>query len=223
MNLRSFFLRGLVGLLPAMLTIFVLVTGFRFLDQYIGVPITQKLAEEFGGAVGAIVVEYPWIRAIVTVVVSISSIFVMGFFLATFTGRKVYGYFERLLFEFPVVKKIYPSAKQLTEFFFVEKANTWSSVVAVQYPRIGMWSIGFLMGDAPAELSVKAGGKMVSVYAPTSPMPFTGYVVCVPESEIIRLEMSVEDALNFVVSAGVVLPLLHKEKPVEITGERHET
>lgn len=203
---RRFFTRGLAGLLPAMLTVFILVSGFQFLDQYVGVPITQKLADYFGGAVAAIIAEHRWIRALVTVIVSISAVFVVGFFLATFTGRRIYEYFERLLFDLPVVKKIYPSAKQLTEFFFSEKEPLWSSVVAIQYPRQGMWSIGFLMGESPAEIAAQGDGKMVSVYTPTSPMPFTGYVVCVPSSEVISLSMSVEDALNFIVSAGVVLP-----------------
>ncbi len=202
----SFFVRGLAGVLPAMLTVFIVVAGFRFLDQYIGVPITQKLVEFFGEPIRSAVTDQPWIRSIVTLIVSISAVFVMGFFLATFTGKRLYGYFEWLLFDLPIVKKIYPSAKQMTEFLFAEKRGEWSSVVAIEYPRLGMWTIGFLMGEAPGELGDRAKEKLVSVYAPTSPMPFTGYVVCVPASEVISLQMTVEDALHFIVSAGVVLP-----------------
>ena len=206
MRAKGFFTRGLAGLLPAMLTIFILVTGFRFLDQYIGVPITQTVAENFGGQISEKIAEHPWIRSIVTITISTLLVFIVGFILATFTGRRVYSHFEQLLFDLPVVRKIYPSTKQLTEFFFKDQQKDWSTVVAIQYPRQGMWSIGFLMGDAPGELSAQSKEKLVSVYAPTSPMPFTGYVVCLPASEVVQLEISVEDAFHFIVSAGVVIP-----------------
>lgn len=210
--MRRYFARGLIGILPIMLTLVVIVAGFRFIDEYVGVPITQKIAQFSGDTAINAIVENKWFRAVVTLVASFVVIILVGTFLATFTGRKIYSYFERLLLDFPIIKKIYPSAKQLTEFFFAEKKHAWSSVVAVQYPRTGMWSLGFLMGDAPQELSQKAGKNLVSVYTPTSPMPFTGYVVCLPANEVLKLDLSVEDALHWIVSAGVVLPQLQQQR-----------
>ena len=205
-RLRTFFVRGLAGLLPTLLTAFALIYIVQFLDGYLGELITNYPVRAVGSAFADWLQAHRGVRLVFTIAVSVAAVLVVGSFLTSFTGYRIYRYFEKFLFDIPIVKKIYPSARQLTDFLFSEKPMEWSAVVAVQYPRAGMYSLGFLMADAPGELSTAVGTKLLAVYMPTSPVPFTGYVVCVPDAEVIRLRITVEEALRWIVSAGVVLP-----------------
>jgi uncharacterized membrane protein len=118
----------------------------------------------------------------------------------------VYRAVETWVSDLPIVRKVYPHAKQLSEFFFREKPMEWSAVVAIEYPRRGVYSLGFMTAEGIEELNELSGRRLISVYMPTSPMPFTGYVIAVPADEVIKLEMTIEEAFRWVVSAGVVLP-----------------
>ncbi len=209
-RLRVFFARGLAALLPTLLTLFILITGFQFLDGYLGEPITngaiRRLAPLIGHKPESLTEALGPLRPFVTVFISVAIVFFVGFFLATFVGNRLYYAFERFVFQFPVVKAIYPYAKQFTDFFFREKPVEWQAVVAVEYPRREMWSIGFITAQAFEELSRGTGRDLVSVYLPSSPLPFTGYVIAVPREDLVALKMSVEEAIRWIVSGGVLIP-----------------
>ena len=219
-RLRTFIVRGFAALLPTVLTVFLLITGFNLLNQYLGGPVIDFLNWAHGpltgpdgspilGADAKPIVWIPagsWVGPLLTVGISAVACFIVGFFLATIAGGQLYSVVEGWLVGLPVVKKIYPYAKQVTDFFFREKPMEWTAVVALEYPRKGVWSIGFITAESIAELSQKTGGRLVSVYMPTSPVPFTGYVVAVSPDEVVKLSMTVEEAIRWLVSAGVVLP-----------------
>lgn len=130
----------------------------------------------------------------------------VGRFLAAGVGRMMWNAFDRILHQLPIVRNVYGSVKQVTDFVFSEREIEFNRVVAVEYPRKGIWSIGFVTGESMMDIHSAANEPMVSVLMPTSPMPATGFTVNVPKSETIDLNISVDQAIQFVVSCGVVVP-----------------
>ena len=135
-------------------------------------------------------------------------LYVFGWLLATYLGRKAFRVTERLVSRMPGLKSIYPYAKRVTSFFLGPKdeAKRFSRVVAIQYPRKGLWSIAFVTGDGLPDINKHTGKPMLNVLVPTSPAPMTGFVIFVPADEVIPLRHSVEDTMTFLVSAGVLAP-----------------
>jgi len=141
----------------------------------------------------------------------------LGAFLASVVGRTIWRYFENLFTRAPIIRSVYPSVKQITDSVFSQKSVAFKKVVAVQYPRKGMWAIGMMTGPGIRELASSATEDHVSIFMPSSPTPFTGYVVIVKREDVIELTMSVEEALRFTVSGGVITP--SKWKDMESDGE----
>lgn len=113
----------------------------------------------------------------------------------------------------PLVSRVYSSVKQVTDFFFTERTVEYNRVVAVEYPRRGMWSLGFVTSDSLLEITAAAGQPLVAVLMPTSPMPMTGFTVNVPRSEIIDLNVTIDQAFQFCLSCGVLVPPQQKVTP----------
>ena len=138
--------------------------------------------------------------------VALLLVFVAGFLLATFVGRRILGRFEGAMAKFPVVKVIYPYARQVVEFFMREKTVKFNSVVVLEYPRKGLWSMGFVTGIGMKHLNEVTGNTMVNVFIPSSPTPVTGYVIFVPVDDLIPLPITVDQAIRFAISGGVGVP-----------------
>lgn len=138
--------------------------------------------------------------------VALFLVFVAGFVLATFVGRRILGRFEAAMGKFPVVKIIYPYARQVVEFFMREKTVKFNSVVAIEYPRKGIWSIGFVTGIGMRRMNELSGRTLVNVFIPSSPTPVTGYVIFVPVEETVPLPLTVDQAIRFAISGGVLIP-----------------
>jgi len=139
-------------------------------------------------------------------VIAVLLIFFLGFILATYLGRRVFREFEQFFSNIPIIKFIYPHAKQLVEFFFKEKKMEFSTVVAVEYPRKGLYSIALMTGEGLKQLHGSSGGRLVSVFIPSSPMPMTGYTIFVPFEDVIPLDIEVDEAFRLVVTGGVIVP-----------------
>jgi len=137
---------------------------------------------------------------------AVCAVFFMGFFLASFIGRSIWRLIESFLVRIPVVKAIYPHVKQVTDFLFRERRRDYTGVVAVQYPRKGVWSLGLLTGSPLRAIQSRTPQEMVTVFVPSSPTPVTGYVVTVPREDVIELAISMDDAVRFLVSGGVIRP-----------------
>ena len=147
------------------------------------------------------------IHPILGFLIGLLIIFFIGVFLASFLGRRLFARFERALSKFPVVKVIYPYAKQLVDFFFKEKRRMdLSSVVAFEYPRKGIWAIGFMTGEGMRSIHDMAGRPIRSVFIPSSPAPMTGYTVFIPRDDLVPLDIDVEEAFRLIITAGVVVP-----------------
>ena len=157
-------------------------------------------------AVDAWWTDYLLVRMI-GLVVAIVAVYVAGRLVGGLVGRWAYRWFERLLTSLPVIKKIYSWIKQIVDFLFnkQDKSMKFSRVVAAEYPRRGIWSVGFQTGDAMKSIQPRSANS-ITVFIPSSPTPFTGYTVTIPREDVIELPISVEEAIGFAISGGVLRP-----------------
>lgn len=140
-------------------------------------------------------------------VLALALVLVVGVVFRGYIGRQVWRALERGILRLPVLKVIYPYAKQVTEFFFAEKkAMHYDSAVAIEYPRKGIWALGFVTSEGFLDIAAVSGEEMVSVFIPSSPTPVTGYTIVVKRTDLVRLKVTVDEALRFVMSAGVIQP-----------------
>lgn len=146
-------------------------------------------------------------------------LYLLGKFLAAGVGRFFWAQMERLIHRVPLVRNVYASVKQITDFMFTEPETQYTRVVAVEYPRKGAWTVSFVTGESLNDIRMAAGEPVVSVLIPTSPMPFTGFTVNVRKSEVVELDVTVDQALQFIVSCGVVVP---PHQLIEAVGTAHD-
>ena len=216
---KSYFLRGLAVLLPTILTIWIFIWGYNFIQDKISVHInwalvwlTMKikgLAWENQAAKD--VWSGFWVDgagSIAGFIIALVVVCVVGMILASVVGRSLWRYIEKLIMNVPFIRRVYPYVKQITDFLLVQnsKDQLFLRVVGVEYPRKGIWSIGMVTGEGMPRLVSNFRKEFITVLIPTSPTPFTGFVIMVPKEDTIELDISVEDALRFTVSAGVITP-----------------
>ena len=148
-------------------------------------------------------------------------LYLLGKFLAAGVGRMLWNAFEQIIHRLPLIRNVYSSVKQVTDFVFSEREIEFRRVVAVQYPRKGIWSIGFVTGESMLDIQAVANEPVLSVLIPTSPMPVTGFTVTVRKSEAVDLEMTIDQAIQFIVSCGVVVPpqQLHADVSAETAAQ----
>ncbi len=144
-------------------------------------------------------------------VVAILLIYLAGFFVGNYLGRRIYAQIESWAIRLPVIKQVYPNVKQVTDFLLggsTGAAQTMPSnrVVVVEYPRKGIWTVGLMTGETLRAIQDIAGEPCVTIFIPSSPTPFTGYTITVPASEVFELALSLDEAIRFVVSGGVLVP-----------------
>jgi len=150
--------------------------------------------------------------------VFLAVMYLVGKLLAAGIGRFFWHQIESLINRLPIIRNVYSSVKQVTDFAFSENEVQFTRVVAVEYPRKGVWSMGFVTGESLLEIRRAAGEPMLSVLMPTSPMPATGFTISVPKSETIDLNLTIDQAIQFCVSCGVVVPD-HQSAKTAIEGE----
>ncbi|GEM_PF-403876 len=138
--------------------------------------------------------------------VAILLIYLAGVLISNFFGRQIYNRVERLIARIPGFKQVYPHVKQLVDMIMGDKKLAFSKVVLVEYPSKDIWTMGFLTGDSLRFFDGVAGGRVVSIFIPTSPTPFTGFTINVLAERVIEIDMSIEQALRFVITAGVLTP-----------------
>ncbi len=273
-DFRRFFLRGLGVLVPTLLTIAIVVWGYRLINDNVGAYVTDGLlrlcswvspeppagwidpesdALRYGTRIDEwdewgrrSTVEHTVIRNyanllennrledipegvtaraeaakndalwritfaryrlhLVGFAIAIVLVYFVGFFLASFIGRTSWRATEGLLLRIPLIKAVYANVKQVTDFLLTERSVEFSDVVAVQYPRKGVWSLGLSTGAPIKQLQTNVSDELVTVFIPSSPTPITGYVIQVPRRDVIELNMSIDEGLRFTISAGVIKP-----------------
>ena len=212
---KSYFLRGLAVLLPTILTIGIFVWGYTFINEHISSHIAEWIQNIVRYAAGDEFVDkrldYRWMQLVFSIsgfLVALFAVVVVGALLASVVGKTLWKLVENFIMNTPVLKRVYPYVKQITDFFFTteQQKKLFSKVVAVEYPRKGIWSMGFVTGTGLEKVNIEIKKEVLTIFIPTSPTPFTGFVIMVPKRQVIELEMSVEEALRFSVSGGVVTP-----------------
>ncbi|MEY4561994.1 MAG: hypothetical protein RLZZ618_1271 [Pseudomonadota bacterium] len=206
--MKKYLLAGLLVWMPLAITIFVLLWVLGIMD---GV---------FGGMITAVQTVVPWtpLRDVLNdlrtvkglgVVVLVVAVMLTGMFATNIFGQWALRQGHRLLSHIPIVKSIYSSVKQVSDTLFSSSGNAFREAVLVQYPREGSWTIAFVTGKPGGEAAVHLSGDYLSLYVPTTPNPTSGFFLMVPRSDVIALNMSVDEALKYVISMGVVAPVLH--------------
>ncbi|MFQ5901273.1 MAG: DUF502 domain-containing protein [Thermodesulfobacteriota bacterium] len=140
------------------------------------------------------------------VIISVLVVLLVGLIARNFFGKKVLEGWESLLSRIPLIRSVYTGTKQFIETFFITNKGGFKSVVVIEYPRKGLYSIGFVTGDSKGEVQTVTSEQVLNVFIPTTPNPTSGWYVLVPEGEAIPLEMSVEEAFKLIISGGMVTP-----------------
>ena len=156
--------------------------------------------ERLRNDVGAVV------HPVIGVLLSLLLVLWLGWLVGGFVGRRIVNGLDQAMHMIPVVKSVYPYSKQVVEFFFAEKEIEFDTVVCVQYPRHGLWSLGFVTGSSLHTLREESGERLVSIFIPSSPMPMTGYTIFAPIDDLIPVPISVDEALRVTMTGGVLVP-----------------
>jgi len=194
--MRKYFVTGLLVLVPLAITLWVLNLIIGTLDQSV-----LLLPERWRPAV-LIGLDIPGMGALVTVLF----VFLVGLLTRNIIGKQIVNLWERLLTRIPIVSSIYSSVKQVSDTLFSSSGNAFRKAMLVQYPREGSWTIAFLTGTPGGDVKNHLTGDYISVYVPTTPNPTSGFFLMMPRADAIELDMSVDEALKYIVSMGVVAP-----------------
>jgi uncharacterized membrane protein len=194
--LKKYLITGLLIWIPLVITIWVLKLVVDTLDQsMLWLPVHWRTQYWLG-------VDVPGQGVILTVLI----VFVTGVLAANFIGQRLVRIWDRLLNRIPFVSSIYSAVKQVSDTLFSSSGQAFRKAVLVQWPRDGVWTIAFLTGVPGGDVVNHLKGDYVSVYVPTTPNPTGGYFVMLPRAEVIELDMSVDDALKYIISMGVASP-----------------
>lgn len=201
--MKKYFITGLLVLVPLFITAWVLSGIIGMMDNsLLLLPIDWRPKAQLG-------LEIPGMGAILTLLI----IFVTGVIATNFFGKQIIALWENLLNRVPVVKSIYASVKQVSDTLFSDSGNAFRHAVLIQFPRQGTWTIAFITGQPGGDVANHLQGDYVSVYVPTTPNPTGGYFLMMPRADVVELDMSVDEALKYIISMGVVAPL-HRVKTV---------
>ncbi len=263
-DFKLFFWRGLVILLPTVLTLWILVQAYRFVYANVAEPINSGIRQVIIKAAPALFSddELPtWfvvnpeqvalakrertaqasrplsgeaLRAeirernlrewwndhylgLIGLVVAVVLIYLAGLLLGGLIGRRVYGRIEKFFRRLPVIRSVYPHVKQVVEFLLGEEQKAaFNKVVLVEYPRKGIWTVGLMTGTSMRAIESVAADGCITVFIPSSPTPFTGYTITVKKEDAVDLPISIDEALRFVISGGVLVPERQQIEPNEL-------
>lgn len=200
--MRKYFITGLLILLPLAITLWVLNLIISTMDQSLLLLPARWQPEVLVGF------RIPGLGTILTLLI----IFLIGLAAQNFIGNKVVELWEGLLRRIPIFNAIYLSVKQVSDTLFSSSGNAFRKALLVQYPRHGSWTIAFQTGAPGGDVRNHLVGNYVSVYVPTTPNPTSGFFLMMPAADVIELDMSVDEALKYIVSMGVVTPPAHSGK-----------
>ena len=202
-RLRTYFFAGVLITAPVSLTIYLAWLFIRFVDERVFSVIPQEYNPEtyFRFSI-------PGIGLLLALV----GLTLIGALTAGILGRAINHLFENVLNRLPVIRSLYGAIKQIMETVLANKSSAFRECVLIEYPRRGIWTLGFITGTSKGEVQEKTAEEVINVFVPTTPNPTSGFLLFVPAQDIIRLKMPIEDGLKLVVSGGIVTP------PVEATA-----
>jgi uncharacterized membrane protein len=195
-GVKKYFITGLLIWIPLVITIWVLKVIFDTLDQSLLLLPLEFRTESWLG------VHIPGLGAVLTILV----VFLTGVFATNFFGAQLVELWHDVLHRIPVVSSIYSSVKQISDTLFSSSGQAFRKALLVQWPHEGMWTIAFLTGTPGGDVTRHIPADCVAVYVPTTPNPTGGYFVIVQKKHVVELDMTVDQALKYIISMGVVPP-----------------
>ncbi len=209
--------------MPTIVTIWIFVWGYQFIQDKISIHINRGLVRLTMFSKGLEwddpnneLIKQVWRKfwidgwgSIAGFLIALIAVCVVGALLASVVGRTLWRMVEKFIMNTPVLSKVYPYVKQVTDFLFAQEEQEklpFSRVVAVEYPRKGIWSLGLVTGSGLTKVVDNVRKEFLTVLIPTSPTPFTGFVIMVPKKQTIDMDMTIEEAFRFTVSGGVITP-----------------
>ncbi|HMO27396.1 MAG TPA: DUF502 domain-containing protein [Tepidisphaeraceae bacterium] len=221
-DFRRFFTRGLAALLPTLITLFILFWIFDTLWNSLGrhlVTLTRWTIWRMGqfGIVDERPARYVYnnvlpddafVTKLIGVLLAVLAVYIVGLLIGNLIGRTFWALAERAVMKIPLIRAIYPAVKQVTDFLLQDRKQQFESsrVVAVRMHNSDVWSIGLVTGGGLPPVSEASGEDTLTVFVPSSPTSFSGYVVVVPRKSLIELPLTTEEALRMLVSGGVITP-----------------
>jgi uncharacterized membrane protein len=198
--MRKYFITGLLIWVPLVITLWVLDILISTMDQSLRLLPPEWRPEALFGY------HIPGLGMILTLL----AVFLTGLFTANMLGQRLVKFWEWLLSRIPVVKTIYSGVKQVSDTLFSGQGQAFRKALLVQYPREGSWIIAFQTGQPGGDVANHLKGEYVSVYVPTTPNPTSGFFLMMPKSDVIELDLSVDEALKYIISMGVATPVKQK-------------
>ncbi|CAM2780006.1 DUF502 domain-containing protein [Legionella anisa] len=196
MSLRSYLLAGLVVWLPILITIGVLRFIIDLLDNTVAlIPKAYQPEQLIGHYIPGI-----------GVILSLIILLITGVIATNYLGQRLVGWGESVLSRIPLVRSIYKTVKQVINAVLSTNSEAFRKVVLIEYPRKGLWTIAFQTGTTNTAINNKTKEEMISVFIPTTPNPTSGFLMMLPRSDVIELDMSIDEALKFIISLGVMPP-----------------
>lgn len=201
---RASFFAGLAIVLPALISIGILIWVFGTVANFTDglLFFLPRGLTHSGGGSGPVL----WYWSAFALVLAVVLVTLIGKLARIYIGRKLIELTDQALLRVPLLNKIYGTLKQVNEAFGPEKKSSFKQVVLVEFPRDGVYSIGFLTGEEQQEVQAKTRERVVAVFVPTTPNPTTGFLILVPEQKVTRLDMSVAQGIKYVISLGAVSP-----------------
>ena len=194
--LRKYLIAGLLIWLPLAITLWVIDFIVTTMDRTLTVLPPSWHPDQVLG------IHVPGLGLIMSVII----LLVTGMLAANIIGARMFAWWESVLVKIPIVRPIYSSVKQVSDTLFASKGQSFRKVVLIQFPQRGQWTYGFVVGTPGSVVEREVGPDAITVYVPTAPNPTSGYVLIVPPSEVKEMDVTVDDALKFHLSMGVVPP-----------------
>ena len=207
-GLRASFLTGIVVITPVWLTIWLIWSIVGWFDNAVLPLVPQQFQpSEYVG------INLPGVGIVIYLTFTV----LIGWIAKGIIGRSLIHFAEGLIDQMPVVRSVYSGVKQISETVFAQTDQSFENACLVQYPRRGIWAVGFVSTATRGEIRKRAdnGNEMLSVFVPTTPNPTSGFLLFFPAEDVILLDMSIEDAAKLIISAGLVYP--DNKNPVEPT------
>lgn len=195
-SIKRYFITGLLVVVPLYISVYVFILIVGFMDSLLDFLPPSFRPETY----------LPFHVPGMGIVVTLVGIFVVGLLAANLLGRKLVDIGEKILAKIPFLWTVYKGTKQFLETFFARQREGFRRVVLIEYPRRGLYSIGFVTGKTMGEIQTRTEDKMLNLFIPTTPNPTSGYYIAIPEKDIIPLTMTVEDAFKVIMTAGMVVP-----------------
>jgi uncharacterized membrane protein len=207
--MKRYFITGLLIWVPLGMTAWVLKFLIGTMDQSLLLLPDSLQPEHLLG------MNIPGIGTVLTLLV----VFITGLLTANIIGQKLVSFWEGVLWRIPVVKSIYWGIKQVSDTLFSSQGEAFRKALLVQYPREGSWTIAFMTGQPGGDVINHLKGEYISVYVPTTPNPTSGFFLMMPKNDVIELDMSVDAALKYIISMGVVSPNNDNRDPDQPIGD----